>query len=358
MTFSPELKLALDCCRRNFGGAANEPVAPPPGLDWSAFLRLVRFHRIEGLAWKSLSGLDMPSEVRTSLSEGASAIAAQNLHALKESSGLLELFDAAHVPLLFLKGLTVGALAYGSPGIKSAIDVDLLIDPHHLGEAADLLRSAGYALLAPRESPNHSILHAWHVGWKESVWAKASPPVHIDLHTRTADNARLISTIDVHSPRQWVDVAPEIRLPTLAEDELFAYLAVHGASSAWFRLKWIADFAGFLEGRSGSVIDRLYRRSQQLGAGRAAGQALLLADRLFGTLQPAPELRATLMGERATRWLFRAAFRLVTSEPREPTEARGRALTIHWTQLLLLPEIGFKLSELRRQASRLSSPLR
>jgi hypothetical protein len=314
---------------------------------------LIRFHRIEGLAWNALSALEIPSETRTALAEAASAIAVQNLQAGAECRSLLERFEAARVPLLFLKGLTLGALAYGNPAIKSAIDVDLLIEPNDLGKAVDLLRSAGYELIAPNIPATNEGLLEWHVSWKESVWGKSSPTVQIDLHTRTTDNIRLVPTIDVQSPHQRVDVAAGIHLPTLATDELFAYLAVHGASSAWFRLKWISDFAALFQGRTGEEIVRLYRRSQDLGAGRAAGQALLLADSLFDTLQSAPHLRSELMSDRATRSLYRAALRLVTGAPREPTATRAGTLTIHWTQFLLLPGLAYKLSELKRQARRL-----
>jgi hypothetical protein len=349
----PEFRLAIDCCRRSFASGAIELLAPPPTIDWANFLRLIRFHRIEGLAWNALSTFQIPSETRTALAEAASAIAVQNLQSTAECRSLLERFEAAHVPLLFLKGLTLGALAYGNPAIKSAIDVDLLIEPNDLGKAVDLLRSAGYELIAPNIPATNEGLLDWHVGWKESVWGKSSPTVQIDLHTRTTDNIRLVPTIDVQSPHQRVDVAAGIHLPTLATDELFAYLAVHGASSAWFRLKWISDFAALVHGRAGEEIVRLYRRSQDLGAGRAADQALLLADSLFETLQSAPDLRAQLMSDRATRWLFHAALRLVTGAPREPIAARASTLTIHWTQFLLLPGLAYKLSELKRQATRL-----
>jgi hypothetical protein len=353
VTFLSEFRLALDCCRRSFASGAIEPIALPPTIDWAKFLHLISFHRIEGLAWNALSGVEIPSETRAALAETASAIAVQNLQAGAECRSLLDRFETARVPLLFLKGLTLGALVYGNPAIKSAIDVDLLIEPNDLSMAVDLLRSAGYEFLAPNIPATDEALHGWHAAWKESVWTKASPRVQIDLHTRTSDNVRLAPTIDVHSARQRVEVAAGIHLPTLATDELFAYLAVHGASSAWFRLKWISDFAALVHGRSGEEIVRLYRRSQDLGAGRAAGQALLLADSLFNTLQSAPDLRAQLMSDRATRSLYCAALRLVTGAPREPTASRAGTLTIHWTQFLLLPGLGYKLSELRRQVSRL-----
>ena len=251
-----------------------------------------------------------------------------------------------------MKGLTVGAMAYGNPHVKAAIDIDLLIERADLDRAVHLLRDGGYQAMIPADPVEPDRLSAWHRKSKESVWTKGSPSLQIDLHTRTADNPRLIPGIRARSPSQSVDVGDGNSLPTLAEEELFAYLAVHGASSAWFRLKWIADFAGFVFRLAGAEIDRLYRRSQQLGAGRAAGQALMLADSFFDVLSPVPSLRSELMRDRATRLLWRAALRLLTGEPREPTEKVGGTLTIHWTQFLLLPGVPYKLPELWRQTRR------
>lgn len=348
---SAEFKLAVGCCRANFRGEA--PADDRIEADWGRFVDLIGFHRIEGLAWKALSANSSaaPEAVVARLSDAAKAIAARNLQAAADCHALLDRFDAAGVPLLFLKGLTLGALAYGNPAIKSAIDLDLLIDPTDLGRAAELLRAAGYELAAPRNSPADRVLHAWHRGWKESVWSKSAPGLQLDLHTRTADNPRLIPRIDVHAQRQSVHLGSGIRVPTLADDELFAYLTVHGASSAWFRLKWVSDFAAFLHNRPD--IDRLYERSQELGAGRAAGQALLLADELFGTLEASPELRRQLGRDRVTRRLFEIALRLLTKAPIEPTQQRLGTLAIHRTQFLLLPGLPYKVSEVARQASRL-----
>ena len=360
MTESLEFRLAVECCRWSFRDTGHPAAASSQAqVDWARFLYLASFHRIEGLAWNYVSAnvQRAPEGARAALSEAASRIAAQSLQASADCRTLLRAFEAANVPLLFLKGLTVGALAYGNPSLKAAIDVDLLIDPRDLDKVAELLRACGYGLVAPHDSPSDQALHAWHRGWKESVWAKTSPRLQIDLHTRTADNGRLISGINVHSPRQWVDIGDGIRLPTLADDELFAYLAVHGASSAWFRLKWIADFAGILHGHSANQVDQLYRRSQQLDAGRAAGQALLLADALFGVLESHPALRDELIRDRSTLRLYRAALRLLTDERGEPTERRWGTMTTHWTQFLLLPGPAYKLSELSRQARRLLARL-
>jgi hypothetical protein len=155
-----------------------------------------------------------------------------------------------------------------------------------------------------------------------------------------------------------VDVGGGVRVPTLADDELFAYLAVHGASSAWFRLKWIADLAGFLHEWEAARIERTYRFSQELDAGRATGQALLIADRLFGTLKLNTALREALECDGPTRRLARLALRQLTGEPAEPTARWGGTLAIHRTQFALLPGLSYKLGELARQAGQLTWRLR
>ena len=291
----------------------------------------------------------LPDDVKGPLSSDARSIAATNLAIAAECRELQQAFDSNALALLFVKGLTVSALAYRSPLLKMGWDVDLLIDPGDLAAAAGLLSERGYALRLPARLEK---LHSWHQHSKESVWHR-NDSYYVELHTRLADNRRLIPTIDIHSPRQLVDVAPAVSLPTLADDELFAYLAVHGASSAWFRLKWISDFAALLHGRSSEVIGRLYRRSQELGAARAAGQALLLADRLFNTLESIPELRDDLARDPATRLLCSAALAMMTNQDREPTEEALGTLPIHWTQFLLKRGLGFKFTELRRQGANL-----
>ena len=292
----------------------------------------------------------VPPTTAEALSSAAASNALRNLHAAVECGSLFERFRAAGIPVLFLKGLTLGALCYRSFAVKSAIDIDLLIDPSDLLKAADLLRNSGYHFVIPTNSTNEDVLRAWHRRHKESVWVRETG-LQIDLHSRAADNPALIPRITVHARSQTVDVGGT-DLPTLAQEELFSYLAVHGASSAWFRLKWISDFAGLLHGTRGEEIERLYRRSQELGAGRAAGQALLLADTLFGSLGENEELRRELSADPSTRRLFRTALRQLTGPPEEPTEHRFGTLAIHASQFLLKPGIRYKASELAGQMSR------
>jgi hypothetical protein len=348
----------VECCRWSFSGGATDAIAAlAERVNWRQMVQIARFHRVQGIVSRALALAAPEARLRggTTLAHEALGIAEENLRATVASRELLQAFGSTEIPLLFMKGLTLGTLAYGNPALKSTIDIDVLIDPQDLGKTATVLRESDFQLVTPHESVRDRTLRKWHRAWKESVWARVSPPLQLDLHTRLADNPRLIAGIDVHSPRQLVDVGNGIRLPTLATDELFAYLTVHGASSAWFRLKWIADYAGFIHRCAPVNLESLYRRSQELGAGRAAGQALLLADELFGTLESSGGLADELRSDRVTVRLFRTALLLLTAEPAEPTERRWGTLPIHRTQFALQPGLGYKLAELSSKLRRLTT---
>ena len=346
---SAEFQLVVDACRWSFtDGAADAMDVHVEGIDWPLLLKLTRRHRVQALVWHCLSAqqVPVPAATATALAGDSTGIAAANLRATGESARLRELFAVADLPLLFVKGLPLAGLAYPHPFLKMGWDIDLLVAPESIAEAASILRGAGYRQLVPGEKRDAA---AWHRRRKESAW-RHPEGFTVDLHSRLADHPRLIPGIDVWSPAQQVEVAPGVTLPTLQLDELFAYLCVHGAVAAWFRLKWLADLAALLHHSSPAEVERLYRRSQELGAGRAPAQALLLAGRLFGTAVAA-ELRDELERDSANRLLERLALAQLAgrSSIEEPTERPFGTVTMHFGQLLLLPGWRFALSDLRRQ---------
>jgi hypothetical protein len=347
-----ELSLIVECCRSTF--MRLDPVTAGLRTDWPLFLRLARFHRVQGLVSPSLNSLGhaVPEPIAVAISDDAAAIAADNLRAAIASRELLAGFEQAGLPVLFVKGLTLGALAYGNPALKAGIDIDLLVPPERIDDAAAVLGDLGFARTIPRPRGSPAELRRWHGRRKESLWQRSEPEASVDLHTRLADSPFFIPAIDADSPAQWVDIGNGIRLPTLHLEPLFAYLCVHGAWSAWFRLKWITDLAALLHGRSAEEIERLYDCAAELRAGRAPAQALLLADALFGTLDGAPALREKLERSRANRWLVKAALRQLGRRRGmlEPTQRRFGTLPIHLAELFLAPGLRFKLSEAVRQA--------
>lgn len=338
-----EFALAVACCRWSYSGEDSGRIAELAGqVDWDTFLRTCRRHRVQGLVWHALSELDaaMTPTVRDALAGDAKAIAEHGLRSAAESLRLARMFQEESVPLLFLKGLTIGKIAYGKPFVKMGWDIDLLVSQADVVRAAELLDSLGYRLTLPADIRR---LQRWHRSRKESVWTNPGGLV-VELHSRVADQPQLLPSVTVASRCQRVLVTPGIELPTLAADALFAYLCVHGASSAWFRLKWISDVAGFLHGRDQPAIEHLRNQAAHLEAGRAIGQALILAHWLFDQEVPASAFPIAS----ADLWLAKTALREMLRG--EPTERRLGTSMIHLTQFFLLPGWRYKLAEFGRQA--------
>lgn len=338
-----EFALAVECCAPDPSERGVEATRLAEAVDWPHFLATCRRHRIQGLAWRGVGrlGLLPPAAIAGQLESDAIRIATDAMRSAGICANLLGECERAGIDLLFAKGLTLSRLAYGDAFVKMSHDIDILVRQADVARAGAVLIGMGYVQAVPR----HRRLVAWHRVHKESVWTRQGAPT-IELHSRLADNRRLIPGIGLDSPTQLVEVASGIALPTLAEDELLAYLAVHGASSAWFRLKWIADFAALLPADNPAEIDRLMRVARDLGAGRAMDVALLLANQLLGITLGAEAKR--LSATPACRLLANASLRQLLAE-REPTERFLGTASIHWSQFLLMPGARFAVGEVLRQ---------
>ena len=345
-----ELRLMAACCRWPPSPARDEQVrqAAAGAIDWDGFGKLVGRHRVAALVHDGLTraGVEAPAPLAAKLAEEAGGIARQNLLFAAECLRLETLFDA--LGHLFLKGVTLNMLAYGSLAYKQAVDIDLLVAPGDYEAAIGLLRGAGYRCIVPGPEPATEEILLWVKGHKHSNWMSPAR-LSLELHAGLVDNPLLVQGLDADAPSQRVEVASGKFLPTLATEELFAYLCAHGAAHGWARLKWLADAAALVSHEDGAGIERLHARSVALGGGRSAGQALLLSSILFGLELP-PVLRAELEGDRGTRILVRLAMRNFTlgGMGRELDELMLGTAGIHLSYLLLERGTGFKLRQLKR----------
>jgi hypothetical protein len=289
-------------------------------------------------------GEPLPELLAARFKGEAQATTAENLRAALECKRLHEAFTKARLPLLFVKGLTLSKMAYGSASLKMSRDVDLLVLPEQVAEAGRLLRQLGYR---PQLAADPARLTRWHRWSKESGWIGTNGLL-VELHGRLTDNSRLLPMLRSDGPHQLVSIAPGISLPTLRDEHLISYLAVHGASSAWFRLKWLVDLHALLAGADAQRIGAVHSAMRALGAGRAAGQAMLLLHLVYDVPLP-DDLARALKADRIVHWLTAEALRQMAA-PTEPTERRGGTLGIHATQLMIGEHWTYPLSEGLRRA--------
>jgi hypothetical protein len=137
-------------------------------------------------------------------------------------------------------------------------------------------------------------------------------------------------------------------LRTLSDEDLFAYLCMHGACHWWIRLKWLADINALLTATDRG-IEQLIGAATARGAGRAAAQALLLCSRLFATSLPATVLRNSKKNSTVMHLLEATALAAMTSDQgeHEPHDARFGTTRGSLSTLLLNPSWRYRFAELK-----------
>ena len=346
---SEEFRVLVESCRACFRAGPASTQLSVQTLDWTHFLRLARRHRVASLASAGISELALPAPVSIvgELHSDALAIADDNLRAALEMARLRDSFFNAGIALLFLKGSTVGAIAYKNPLLKSANDIDILVGKEDVPAAAKLLSEGKYLCILPDVHGSCPELVKWHSLHKELIWTRTGSTVPVELHSRAVDSSEVMAELTSSSASQSVEICPGIAVRTLRLDLLVPYLAVHGTSSAWFRLKWLADFAGVVSGLESQFLEEIYSESKALGARRALAHALLLTEEIFGPMLP-ESLLAKAGADPGVELLQRIAERQLFNE-REPTDRPLGTFSIHLAQALMNPGLGFALRDVRRQ---------
>jgi hypothetical protein len=331
-----EFLLAVACCRWPPSPARNAAVrAAAAGVtDWNAFLRMASRQRVVGFVRDALSAaeLDIPRDAADKLASQFQNIARQNVLFADEAARLYRLFDTAQIPILVLKGLPLAQLAYGSCNSKQTRDIDLLVPPECAEAALQMLEREGYVLFSPAEHLSTAQRRAVVQYTREVELRHRDTKMLVELQWRLTNNPLLLQGIDAYAATQSVVLCNEASVRTLAPDDLFAQLCVHGAGHAWSRLKWLADLNALLAAK-GTDIVHLYRHAQSIGAGLCAGQALLLCHFLFDLELP-PALMAELQRNKRVLKLKKIALWAMT---RPHAKAEGvRAMSANaYAQFLL-----------------------
>jgi hypothetical protein len=321
LSLGPEFSLVAACSvwppsdsrTKAICDAAAEP------LDWDRVLHVAMRHRVAGLVHDGLTRarIPIPTGVATEIAARAAALARHNAALVAEGLKLQRLSAQADLPVAFIKGVSLGMLAYGNLGIRHGRDLDLLVSPHSIGAAAGILERAGYRQYEPPASFDEAKLQTWLLRCKELRYVHKENGCQVELHARLFDNPRLMDGTAAMSSLHMVQFAKAGGLLTFGTEDLFSYLCAHGAVHCWFRLKWLADIGAILAQHPGDA-ERLYLAADARGVGRCAAQAILLCRRILRTVLP-DGLIAKLSRDIQVRWLERIAINAMTADL-EPTE--------------------------------------
>lgn len=124
-------------------------------LEWPALVQRAEAHYLTPLLRFNLSQLDClsqtPANIQTQLETASQTWAARHLAYVHEAERLLVALSAAQLPALPLKGaaLMLGGY-YPQPGLRPAVDIDLLVEPAHIAAAERVAEACGYVVAPGR----------------------------------------------------------------------------------------------------------------------------------------------------------------------------------------------------------------
>jgi hypothetical protein len=312
----PEFQLATACAMWPPSDRRTEAIvaAIAAPLDWYRFMGVVRRHRVVGLVHEGLTQAkaNVPPQVKREIAAQAAALIRTNLARAAEALRLQRLFDDAGTPVLFFKGTSLAVLAFGNVGLSGGQDIDLLVPGEALPDAIALVARAGYRRYDPPSDVSDARLQLVLPLRRDLGFVHQENGIPIELHWRLFLNPHAMPEDSIMAASRVVPLTGSAGLRTMCEEDLFAYLCLHGALHSWNRLKWLADVNALLALTTDGGVERLVRAAEARGAGRAAAQAMLLCRRLMGAQLPAP-LLATLGKSVVVRWLEETALSAMTT---------------------------------------------
>jgi len=322
-----ELRLLLSLSSADVcGGTVRELAAD---TDWDRFLSLAEHHRVYPLVWERLRQLDadalgVPPAALQALKIAYSRNTFRMLQLSRELAAVCAALDDGGVRSLVLKGPPLAELLYGDLSLRTSKDLDLLVPEPDVEAAEAVLVRLGFRLVekAPR------VLNNWKRKSHHLTYVHAGKRVELELHWRLNPDSDAEREFELLWANRQASRTAGHPVYQPGNEDLFVYLAAHGARHAWFRLRWLAD------------IDRLIRKPidwrrvdellQERRARPIGGQTLLLTSQLLGGPIPGP--MRTLAASRAAERTARGAAAFLR-EPAKP-DPRSRAFVLYLLSLL------------------------
>jgi hypothetical protein len=174
---------------------------------------------------------------------------------------------AAQLDVLVLKGPAIAMWLYDDPGARPYHDIDVLVDPHKLQAAGDVLFAAGFLPPAPsytEDVPGHAL--AWH---------RESDGAWIDLHyTLLGADVTHDVVWDVLWQRREPLIVGGIEVFVLDEPARALHLAMHLAQDHLGQPKKLDDLRRALNRVTAATWADAAGLAMQIGAAPAMGAGL------------------------------------------------------------------------------------
>lgn len=115
--------------------------------DWERLIARAQQHKVAPVLYARLKerGLTPPLKSAEQLRRMYLVSVARNVRLFRELGKILGALQAVSIPVIPLKGACLAEAVYGNIALRPMCDVDLLVRPHDMVHALDVLRTLGYA---------------------------------------------------------------------------------------------------------------------------------------------------------------------------------------------------------------------
>lgn len=270
--FSDELNLLLSIMRSDQVEITE--------IDWDRFLDLARHHRVYSILYNHLRKTDdvrIPPQVRQALKREYQSNTFDMLRLSAQMEGLCTLFSDTGIRAIVLKGPVLAADLYGDVSLRTSRDLDILIPMQDLDQVEEFLKGQGYL----KEEEYKTILNDWKWRHHHVTFIHKKTRVTLEIHWRLGPGPGKEPGFDELWERRRISTITSNPVYYLGREDLFLFLASHGARHGWSRLRWLADIDRIL--RQNLDFPKLYQLLKEFRQLHIGGQALILAKQLLHT---------------------------------------------------------------------------
>ncbi len=321
----PEHELVLNCARTQADAQtiARIRALMHGSIDWDYLYSFAQRHSVVSLVYRQLNTIapaSVPSEQLNRLKDYYQKNSGRNLFLTGELERILRSFQNEGIEAIPYKGPALAVTAYGDLRLRRFVDLDIMVRRTDVLRAKELLIELGYRCGTDWSRSQEALLMRTQHNLSLS---RENGRLIVELHWEVAPDLYAPS---FQAEQLWQRLASlKLRIFTvksLAPEDLFLSICVHGSKHLWSRLAWICDVAEMLRSRPNLDWETLCRQARSTGTENMMFLGLYLAQILFQASVP-KNLRSGISSHKAVSALGSEVMNLLFSvEEKIPTLRR------------------------------------
>lgn len=263
-------------------------------IDWVYLLDLAEFHGVAPLIIHNLVTNSLDSQVPQPHLERLNQIYNNTLYRnvilSAELENVLSVFRQHGIAAITLKGTILAEHLYGNPGLRTIVDIDILVKPEELPLANSLLLEMGYRQSVPSLGWDHHFHEA-------PFYKQAQFPLFIELHWNM-DDPKLVTIPqeEIWNRAQPIQVQGETTKGLSPEDNIL-FLSNHLTKQEDQLLKNLCDITELIKKYNGVLDwDYIIDSAHSWGIEAAVYYSLKRSRELLGALVSVSAIRALKLG--------------------------------------------------------------